>query len=261
MPDSIRQILAETRRLLSYLKEGGLTELPTSPGLIKFLAGGEENKAPQRPSRPPARTARPAATATSSRSRQSEQQVTATPLPELEQELAGCRLCSLHREGELVASGRGPEHAPLFLIEDRPGAEEEAPAAPFSGEAGELLDRMLQAIGLRRDQVYLTSLVKCRPPENREPTAAEIDACGNFLARQIAAVKPAIICAMGQRAAQFLTGSNLPLFRMRGRFYDFHGTPLLVSFHPRFLLGNPELKKTSWQDLQTLQKQLPPAAP
>ncbi len=177
-------------------------------------------------------------------------------MAELDRELTDCRLCPLHLSRHRIVPGRGPGRADLLLIEDQPGAEEEAGTTPFSGESGELLEKMLKAIGLKREGVYLTSLVKCRPPEDREPTGGEIATCQNYLARQIAAVKPAVICVMGPRAARLLTGSDLPLFRIRGRFYDFHGTPLLATFHPRFLLRNPEMKKASWQDLQTIQKKL-----
>jgi DNA polymerase len=177
-------------------------------------------------------------------------------LPALEQELAGCRLCSLHQDRRRLVPGSGSGTGGLLLIEDQPGEAEEASGLPFAGDAGELLDKMLLAIGLTRKEVYLTSLLKCRPPENRPPTKNEIATCRNFLDRQIAAVNPAIICVMGQHAAQFLTGSDLPLFRLRGKFHDFHGIPLLVSFHPGFLLRHPEMKKGSWQDLQMLQKKI-----
>jgi uracil-DNA glycosylase family 4 len=253
MPDSIYRLLTDTRELLGFLKETGLEVIPNSPELEKFLGRGAKEPA-QSP--PASRSARPAAPGSSRRLQPAGVPPDSQPLLELDQELAGCQLCPLHLSRHRIVPGSGSGRAGLLLIEDQPGAEEEAAATPFGGKAGKLLDKMLKAIDLKRDEVYLTSLVKCRPPEDREPAGAEIAVCQNYLARQIAAVKPAVICVMGPGTAHLLTGSALPLFRMRGRFFDFHGTPLLVSFHPRFLLRNPEMKKASWQDLQTLQKKL-----
>jgi uracil-DNA glycosylase family 4 len=256
MPDSIRQILTDTRELLCFLQETGLAGLPASPQLQKFLAGDAKEPAPAPPPQPASRSARPAPPNASPGLQPADVPPGPQPLAVLDRELADCRLCPLHLGRERIVPGSGSGRAGLLLIEDQPGAEEEAAASPFGGESGELLDKMLKAIDLKREEVYLTSLVKCRPPEDRDPSGAEVSACQNFLARQIAAVNPAVICVMGQHAAHLLTGSDLPLFRMRGRFYDFHGTPLLVSFHPRFLLRNPEMKKASWQDLQNLRKKL-----
>lgn len=255
MPDSVRQILEETRELLRFRAESGIGDLPLTPELQQFLAGPEPaapaaaapapKASPARPSRPlpPPRPAPPLADS-------------AQPIGEIQQELDSCRLCPLHEGRKAVVPGSGTGLVRLLVIEEQPGAAEESGGAPLAGEAGELFDRMLQAIGLSRDQVYLTSLVKCRPPADREAATAEIHTCLNYLFRQIAALNPAVICALGPLAARTLTGNNQPLFSLRGRFHDFHGTPLMPSFHPRFLLRNPEMKKASWQDLQLIQKKL-----
>jgi DNA polymerase len=256
MPDSVRQLLTDTRELLRFLQEAGLEDLPSSPELENFLAPGLKESAPAPPAQPASRTTRSSTPGIASRLQPAAAPSASQPLAELDRELTDCRLCPLHLNRRRIVPGSGSSRAGLLLIEDRPGAEEEAAGTPFGGEAGELLDKMLKAIDLKREEVYLTSLVKCRPPEDREPTGEEIATCWHYLARQIAAVKPVLLCVMGPRAAQLLTGSDLPLFRLRGKFYDFHGTPLLVTFHPRFLLRNPEMKKASWQDLQTLQKKL-----
>ena len=116
---------------------------------------------------------------------------------------------------------------------------------------------MMGAIDLDRSKIYLASIVKCRPKENRDPDPQEIRTCLTYLARQIAAVNPAVICTMGPLAARILTGNQQSLFRFRGHFHDFHGTPLMPTFHPRFLRKNQEMKKASWADLQMIQKKLP----
>ncbi len=243
MIDAIRQILEDTRRLLQYNRELGVDRLPAGPELRKFLgetapadaASPDDRRAPAAPSR---------------------ETTPDQPLREIANEVAACTLCPLHLQRRQPVVGSGTGRSGLLLIEDQPGEAEETGGAPFSGEAGELFDRMLKAINLSRDEVRLTTLVKCRPPADRDPAPAEIQACRNYLARELAALKPAVICVMGTLAAHLLTGSDQPLFRLRGTFHDFHGTPLLVTFHPRFLLRNPEMKKACWQDLQLIEKKL-----
>jgi len=177
-------------------------------------------------------------------------------IAEIYQELADCRLCPLHEHRRQVMTGSGTGSSRLLVIAEPPGEDEETSGNPLAGEAGELFDKMLKAIGLSREQIYLTALLKCRPPDGREPSQTEIHTCQNYLFRQIAAVNPAIICSLGPLSARILTGNNQPLFQLRGRFHDFHGTPLMATFHPSFLLRNPEMKMASWQDLQLIQKKL-----
>lgn len=259
MPDSVRKILEDTRELLRFRDEMGLSELPLTPEVHKFLDGQEKparlNGAPV--SRPPAARALPATPP--ARPKSPAVPDNAQPIGEIHQELVDCRLCPLHENRQQVVVGSGSGRFRLLVIEGPPGGAEEGAGSPLNGEAGELFDKMLQAIGLQRSQIYLTSLVKCRPPEDREPSEAEIHTCQNYLMRQIAAVNPAVICGLGPLTARILTGGNQPLFQLRGRFHDFHGTPLMVTFHPSFLLRNPEMKKASWQDLQLIQKKLAPA--
>lgn len=256
MSDSVRKILEDTRELLRFRGEMGLDELPLTPEVQRF--SGREGKpacvkiAPV--SRPPAGRSAPPA-----RPRLPAVPVNAQTIGEIDQELADCRLCPLQENRQQVVVGSGSGSSRLMLIEGPPGALEEAVGSPLVGEAGELFDKMLHAIGLQRSRIYLTSLVKCRPAGDREPSEAEIQTCLNYLFRQIAAVNPAVICGLGPLSARVLTGSKQPLFQLRGRFHDFHGTPLMVTFHPGFLLRNSEMKKASWQDLQLIQKRLLPA--
>lgn len=265
MPDSVRKILKETRELLHFRQEMGLTELPLTPALKKFLAKPEPSPPAKVPSRPQATRPNPP-TPPKPLAAPPRQQSPIIPansqsIGEIHQELSECNLCPLHGSRRKVVSSFGSGASRLMVIEDQPGELEESSGNPLAGEAGELFDKMLQAIGLKREQIYLTSLVKCRPAADREPTNAEIHTCQNYLFRQIAAVNPMIICGLGPLTARILTGSSHPLVRLRGRFSDFHGTPLLVTFHPRFLLRNPEMKKASWQDLQLIQKKLPSTKP
>ncbi|NTV13279.1 MAG: uracil-DNA glycosylase [Desulfobulbaceae bacterium] len=265
MADSVRKILADTRALLHFQEDMGLTDLPLTPELKKFLAKPEA-AAPAGGSpvpRPPAAYSAPAPppAATPRRPKPMVIPGNAQPIGEIHQELAGCRLCLLHETRDKLVPGSGSSLSRLLVIEEQPGEAEETARKPLAGEAGELFDKMLQAIGLKREQVYLTSLVKCRPPADREASETEIHTCQSYLFRQIAAVNPAVICGLGPLTAKILTGSQQPLFRLRGRFHDFHGTPLLVTFHPNFLLRNQEMKKASWQDLQLIQKKLANAKP
>jgi len=240
----------------------GLTELPLTPELKKFLTKPDAASSTQSTSAPRPQANRPTPTPTPTRPTTSPRPkppgipANAQPIGEIHQELCDCRLCPLHESRRQVVPGCGSGISRLLVLEEQPGEPEETADNPLAGEAGALFDKMLLAIGLNRGQVYLTSLVKCRPPGDREPTTAEIHTCQSYLFRQIAAVNPAVICGLGPLTARILTGSSRTIFQLRGRFHDFHGTPLLVTFHPRFLLRNPEMKKASWQDLQLIQKKL-----
>ncbi|MEK7367391.1 MAG: uracil-DNA glycosylase, partial [candidate division NC10 bacterium] len=136
------------------------------------------------------------------------------------------------------------------------GAEEDAQGEPFVGRAGQLLTRIIQAIGLRREDVYICNIIKCRPPANRNPEADEIAACEPFLLKQLEAIRPKLICTLGGPAAQTLLKTKEPISRLRGRLFEFRGIPLLPTYHPAFLLRNPHEKKTVWQDMQLLQREL-----
>lgn len=262
MSDSVRKILEDTREILRFQTEMGLSELPLTPELRKFLAVAKE---PARPEVAPAarpvtaRPATPSRPAPTARPKPPVAPANVQPISEIHQELATCRLCALQETRVQAVVGAGSGSSRLLVIDEPPRGAEEAGGTPLAGEAGELFDKMLQAIGLDRERIYLTPLVKCRPPGDRAPSEAEIHSCRNYLFRQIAALNPTVICGLGPLTARILTGSDQPLFQLRGRFHDFHGTPLLVTFHPRFLLRNQEMKKASWQDLQLIQKKLGPA--
>ena len=170
----------------------------------------------------------------------------------LQRQVAGCRLCQLHEHRTQTVFGVGDANAEWMLIGEAPGAEEDQRGEPFVGRAGKLLDAMLQALGLSRQQVFIANILKCRPPNNRDPRPEEVVACENYLAQQIAAVKPRLILTLGRVAAQNLLKTETPIGKMRGKRYEYGdpAVPVVVTYHPAYLLRAPREKKKSWQDLQ-----------
>jgi DNA polymerase len=142
-----------------------------------------------------------------------------------------------------------------MFIGEAPGYYEDQQGEPFVGEAGELLTRIIQAIGLRREDVYIANIIKCRPPNNRDPEPDEIAQCEPFLLRQLEVIQPKIICALGRFAAQTLLKSNTAISRLRGKFYEYHGIKVMPTFHPAYLLRHPEDKRLVWQDMQMIQQE------
>lgn len=174
----------------------------------------------------------------------------------LQTEVAACRQCELHQSRSQTVFGAGHLDAELLIIGEAPGEEEDAQGQPFVGPAGELLDAMLRAIGLQREQVYITNILKCRPPQNRPPQRDEVMHCAGYLQRQIELLRPRVILAMGKVAAQNLLVTNNTVTALRESQHDYHGIPLLVSYHPAYLLRKPSEKRKSWQDLLRLKAML-----
>lgn len=174
---------------------------------------------------------------------------------------AACTKCPLHATRTRSVPGEGNPHARLMFVGEAPGADEDAQGRPFVGRAGQLLDRMIDAMGLARGEVFIANVLKCRPPGNRDPQPLEVATCLPFLQAQIGLVRPEVICALGRHAAHALLGGNESLGRMRERFHDFRGTPLLVTFHPSYLLRSPEEKTKAWKDLQLVMQRLGLPAP
>jgi len=169
---------------------------------------------------------------------------------ELGDTVAACRACALCEKRRQAVLGVGDLHAEWLFVGEGPGADEDEKGEPFVGQAGKLLDNMLAAIGLRRGRgVYIANVVKCRPPGNRTPEAAETAACFPFLERQIALIAPRLIVALGRPAAQTLLGAEVKIAAARGRLFDFRGIPLLVHYHPAYLLRNLPDKAKAWEDL------------
>ncbi|MBI5637572.1 MAG: uracil-DNA glycosylase [Nitrospinae bacterium] len=176
----------------------------------------------------------------------------AAALEVIAREAAACTACGLHKTRTQTVFADGNPATGLMFVGEAPGADEDEQGKPFVGRAGQLLTKMIEAIGFRREDVYIANVLKCRPPKNRDPLPDEVAACEGFLKRQIAVARPAIICALGAHAAHTLLREETPIGRMRGRIYDYEGVPLLATYHPSFLLRSPGHKKEAWEDLQKL---------
>lgn len=183
----------------------------------------------------------------------------ATPprsLQEIRDEIGDCRRCKLCSTRKNIVFGTGSPTAQLMFVGEAPGADEDAQGQPFVGRAGQLLTKMIQAMGLSREAVYIANIIKCRPPENRNPQPDEIAACSPFLLKQIESIRPKVICALGTFSAQTLLETQQKISALRGKFHDYHGVKLLPTFHPAYLLRNPNEKKTVWEDLKKIMEEL-----
>jgi uracil-DNA glycosylase family 4 len=166
--------------------------------------------------------------------------------------ICNCTKCRLHEERTNFVYGVGNEHADIMFIGEAPGREEDLKGEPFVGRAGQLLDKILNAIGFSRQDVYITNIVKSRPPQNRDPQPDEIAACMPYLREQIRLIRPQLICALGRVAAQALLHTTAPLGKMRGEWHKYEGIPVLVTYHPAALLRFPQYKRGTWEDVQRL---------
>jgi DNA polymerase len=166
--------------------------------------------------------------------------------------VAACTRCALAATRTTTVPGEGAPRARLLFIGEGPGADEDRLGRPFVGRAGQLLTRMIEAMGLSRDEVFIANVVKCRPPGNRVPLPEESAACMPYLARQIALIRPEVVCALGATAAQALLATKEPIGRLRGRFHEFGGLALMPTFHPSYLLRNERDKGVAWEDLKQI---------
>jgi len=171
-------------------------------------------------------------------------------------ELGDCRRCPLGDRRQHLVFGEGNPSAELVFVGEAPGADEDAQGRPFVGRAGQLLTKIIAAMGLKREEVYICNILKCRPPGNRNPLPDEIAACEPFLIRQLGVIRPRVICAMGSIAAHALLKSEAPISVLRGRFHSYQGIPLMPTYHPAYLLRNPGAKKQVWEDVQLIMKRL-----
>ena len=229
-PERPQDLIAEIQRSLQHLAAGGWGGFECAPQTMERLDSWN---------RPPSR-----------------------PKEELEQisaDLGDCRRCKLWRQRRHIVFGQGDPRAALVFVGEGPGEEEDRQGVPFVGAAGQLLTRIIEAMGLQREAVYICNVIKCRPPGNRNPEPDEIAACLPFLRRQIEAIDPRYICTLGAVAAQALLETQEPLGRLRGRFQDYRGIRLMPTYHPAYLLRYPEKKRAVWQDVQQLMAALVPA--
>lgn len=184
-----------------------------------------------------------------------------TPLEAVRADLGDCHRCQLGDSRITLVFGAGSPQARLVFVGEAPGADEDQQGMPFVGEAGQLLTKIIEAMQFSRDEIYICNVLKCRPPKNRNPQHDEIEACHPFLLRQLKAIGPEVIVALGTFAAQTLLKSKEPISRLRGIFHDYHGIALMPTFHPAYLLRTPSMKREVWEDMQKVMKRLGKESP
>jgi DNA polymerase len=175
-----------------------------------------------------------------------------TTMEALQQQVFNCNRCPLAQSRTNVVFGSGSLDAELMLVGEAPGYYEDQQGIPFVGAAGKLLDRILKAINLSRGQVFIGNILKCRPPENRDPLPSEIEQCYDYLLHQIELIQPKIICTLGRIAAQTLLDTKIPISRLRGKLWDYKGIKLIATYHPAYLLRNPGQKRDVWEDMKMI---------
>jgi DNA polymerase len=261
--DEVAEILAEAKRHLVWLRDAGVGEVEppgapraAEPARAALAAGAVPARAPA----PAAAPVRPPAPAGSPYSL-GDTGCGSEALLAVRGDVGECTRCKLAGGRTKLVFGVGNPDAELMFVGEGPGADEDAQGEPFVGKAGQLLTKMIEAMGFRRDEVYIANVVKCRPPGNRDPEPDEVAACEPFLAAQIAAVRPKVLVALGRFAVQTLLRDPTPVSRQRGTWRDYQGVRLMPTFHPAYLLRNPPEKKKAWEDLQLVMKELGRAPP
>ncbi|MFZ3208927.1 MAG: uracil-DNA glycosylase [Geobacteraceae bacterium] len=216
----LRDTLSSLRSYLEYLQETGVDELPLETPQLAGADSGHET------------------------------------LEMVREEIGECLRCQLGATRTRMVFGVGNPQARLVFVGEAPGRDEDLQGEPFVGDAGQLLTQIILAMGLQRSEVYICNVLKCRPPGNRNPHPDEIEECHPFLLRQLNAIRPAAVVALGTFATHILLGAKEPISKLRGQFHDYHGIPLMPTFHPAYLLRNPAMKKEVWQDMQQVMRLL-----
>ena len=181
------------------------------------------------------------------------------PLQDLESvraEIGDCQRCKLAPKRTNIVFGSGNPSAELVFVGEAPGYDEDQQGLPFVGRAGQLLTKIIESINLKREDVYICNVLKCRPPENRNPEPDEVAACNPFLKKQLAAIRPKIVCCLGTFAAQTVIQTAAPISRLRGKFFDLDGIRVIATFHPAYLLRSPEKKREVWEDMKQIRAEL-----
>ncbi len=236
--DELLAIARQVKEHVAWLERGNVAGVPRGVGRV--------HRAPDGPS--PSAQGRGNANVTAN--------ADASGLIAIREDLGDCTRCKLSGGRKNIVFGVGNPAAALAFVGEAPGADEDASGEPFVGAAGQLLTKMIQAMGLQREDVYICNIIKCRPPGNRNPEPDEIAACEPFLKRQLASIKPKIIVCLGKFAAQCLLRSDAPISRLRGTFQSYEGIALMPTFHPAYLLRNPSAKREVWSDLQVVMAEL-----
>jgi len=217
MDENINELISDLRTYLEYLKGMGITTLP--------VAENVPEKAPR---------------------------LETLTLADVRKELGDCKRCKLHRTRKTIVFGEGNEKATLMFIGEGPGYDEDVQGRPFVGKAGQLLTKIIESVHLSREEVYIANIIKCRPPQNRNPEPDEIGSCNPFLMKQIRVIQPKIICALGTFSAQTLLKTDTKITALRGKLYDLEGIKVIPTYHPAFLLRNPERKREVWEDMKKI---------
>ena len=173
-----------------------------------------------------------------------------------EKVIGNCKKCKLHKNRTNIVFGAGNEKARLVFVGEAPGASEDEQGLPFVGRSGKLLTKMIEAMGFKREEIYICNVIKCRPDENRDPDSDEVESCEPFLKKQLSIINPKVIVALGRYACQCLTQTKLPMGKIRGQWFTYENIPLMPTFHPAYLLRSPSKKKEVWEDLQEVLKKL-----
>ena len=252
----LRELVSDVRQWAQWNQILGAESLPMEPTLEQGAPAQE--RPPSGPGAPPApqspvpeaktARARPSFEPSSQPSNDQVRQGKG-PLGPIRAELGDCTRCGLHESRKNLVFGVGSETAELVIVGEAPGQKEDLTGEPFVGRSGQLLTRMLGAIGLRRDQVYICNVIKCRPPSNRDPSSEEVETCSPFLLRQVQAIDPRVVMTVGKFASQRLLGVDESMGRMRGQTHQWEGLPVVPSYHPAYLLRNPAAKRQAWEDL------------
>ena len=237
--ENYQEAISNIKDYLLYLKEIGINELPVelARGDTEGLkSGGQAYRLPEADDTVWA-VHEPAVLRT---------------LEDVRKMIGDCKRCRLHQKRKNIVFGSGNEKAEIVFVGEAPGGDEDMQGKPFVGKAGQLLTKIIEAMGLKRDDVYIANIIKCRPPSNRNPSEDEISACEPFLKEQLRIINPKIICALGTFAAQTLLKTKDSISSMRGKFYLYEGIKLMPTFHPAYLLRNPNDKKYTWEDVQKI---------
>jgi DNA polymerase len=217
MDENMNEIISDLKSYLEYLKGMGIVSLPISENIPEKATRSER-----------------------------------LTLIDVRKELGDCKRCKLHRTRKTIVFGEGHEKATLMFIGEGPGYDEDVQGKPFVGRAGQLLTKIIESINLSREEVYIANIIKCRPPQNRNPEPDEIQSCNPFLMKQINAIQPKIICALGAFSAQTLLKTDAKITALRGKLYDLGGIKVIPTYHPAFLLRNPEKKREVWEDMKKI---------
>ncbi len=221
MDENINELISDLRTYMEYLKGMGITTLPVTESTAERATRAEP-----------------------------------MTLEDVRRELGDCKRCKLHRTRKTIVFGEGNEKATLMFIGEGPGYDEDVQGRPFVGKAGQLLTKIIESINLSREEVYIANIIKCRPPQNRNPEPDEIESCNPFLMKQIGVIQPQLICALGTFSAQTLLKTDTKITALRGKLYDLDGIKVIPTYHPAFLLRNPERKREVWEDMKRISELL-----